>query len=289
MKINRKWLLYFLFVLTLTASFIYYLFPSDQVKNFINFNLNNTYPDIRLTIDHIKPAFPPGVRLDNVNLYQMDNFLLNADQIKIIPDFLSLFGSKILFFFKASTCTGILEGKGEVPRSMPVDKVKVDARFSDIQISKMPAVHRFSNRKISGVLDGNFTYSIEKNSGEDLRAKLILSDCEIELLSPFLALEFVTFNTIEADLAITNQKLQFKRCSLKGSQMDGSIGGSVMLKKPMGKSVLNLAGTVRPHRLFLTQLEKDFPKNMLPKIIFNKNGFPIKFHGTLDQPSFSLN
>jgi len=182
-----------------------------------------------------------------------------------------------------------LEGKGEIPRSMPVDEVKVDAKFSDIQVSKIPAVHRFSNRKISGVLDGNFTYGIEKNSGEDLRAKLILSDCKIELLSSFLALEFVTFNTIEADLAITNQKLQFKQCSLKGSQMDGSIGGTVMLKKPMGKSVLNLAGTVRPHPLFLTQLEKDFPKNILPKIIFNKNGFPIKFHGTLDQPSFSLN
>ena len=289
MKTKKKWLLYLLFVLILTASFIYYLFPTDQIKNYITFHLNQTHPEINITIDRIKPAFPPGVRLYNVTIYQLNDVFLSLGQIKIVPDLLSLFRSKVIFFFNAKTCDGMIDGRGELARNTSFGGVNVDAKFSEIQITKMDGLQSLNSRKISGVLDGRLTYRVENESGENLRATLTISDCEIDLLNPFFMLESVTFNTIEADIEVKNRKLQFKQCSLQGNQMDGSIAGSVILEKPLGKSILKLVGTMRPHQTFLAKLEKDIPKNLLPKKIYSKYGLPIKFRGTIEKPSFSLN
>ena len=289
MKTKKKWLLYLLFVLLLTVSFIYYLFPTEEIKNYIAFHLNQTHPEMNITIDRIKPAFPPGVRLYHVNIYQLNDVLFSFAQIKIVPDLWSLFRSKNIFFFTAETCDGLIEGKGEWAQNSSSRWVRVDAKLSDIRITKMHAVQNLNRRKISGVLDGYLAYSNERKSGEDLRATLMISECEIDLLNPFFMLNRIAFNTIEADIEVKNRKLQIKQCSLKGNQMDGSIAGSIILEKPLGKSILKMVGTIRPHPTFLAKLEQDVPKNLLPKKIYSKYGLPVKFHGTLEKPNFSLN
>jgi type II secretion system protein N len=139
------------------------------------------------------------------------------------------------------------------------------------------------------MLDGNFIYSNDNRSGENLSAKFIISDCEIKLLTPVFMLESATFSKIEADLTMKNRKLQVKQCIIKGNQMDGFISGTITLKKPLVKSVLNLAGTIKPHQPFLEKLGKDLPANLLPKKIFDKNGFSIRLYGRLDKPGFSFN
>jgi type II secretion system protein N len=285
---KKKWLLYLLFTLILTTFFIYYLFPADQIKNYMVFHLNKTHPDINITIDQIKPAFPPGVWLYDITIYQTSDTLLTLEQVKIVPNLLSLFGSKIIFFFKANTCDGIIDGKGELTHNTAFSKIHVDATFSDIQISEIHALRRLNARNISGVLEGHVTYSKDQTSGEDVRAMLIISDGEIELLNPILMLESIAFNIIESDIVVKNRKVQFKQCSLKGHQMDGSIAGSIILEKPLERSVLKLVGTIRPHPTFLASLEKDFPKHLIPKKFFSKNGLPIKLSGTIEKPSFSI-
>ncbi len=289
MKNTRKWLPYLIFFIAVTVFFMYHLFPSDIVKNYIIYNLNKIYPDINITIDYIKPAISPGLRLHNVDLYHQSNSLLAAEQITIAPGLLSLLGPKSTFFFKGRAYGGIIKGKGEVSKNKPARPAMIEANISGIQVKDIPAIQNLTGSDISGMLSGNFTYSNDNRSGENLSAKLIISDCELKLSTPVFMLESVTFNRIEADLAMKNRKLQVKQCIIKGNQMDGSISGSITLKKPLGKSVLNLAGTIKPHQLFLEKLGKDLPANLLPKKIFDKNGFPIRFYGRLDKPGFSLN
>jgi len=281
MTMKKKWLLYLLFALVLTVFFIYYLFPADQIKNYMVFHLNKAHPDINITIDQIKPAFPPGVWLYDVTIYQTNDTLLILKQIKVAPNLLSLFGSKIIFFFKANTCDGTIDGKGELAYDTAFRKIHIDATFSDIQISEIHALR-------SGVLAGHVIYSKDSASGEDVRAMLSISDSEIELLNPILLLESIAFNIIESDIVVKNRKLQFKQCSLKGHQMDGSIAGSIILKKPLERSVLKLVGTIRPNPTFIASMEKDLPKHLIPKKFFSKNGLPIKLSGTIEKPNFLI-
>lgn len=282
----RKWLPYFLFVIAVTAFFIYYLFPSEKVKNYITFNLNKSYPGINIAIDHVKPAFPPGLRLYNVRFY-MHDLLFRSEQIKIAPGLLSLFRSKVIFFFKGRAYTGILEGKGEFNKNRP--KVMIEGKLSGMQIKEISTVKDFIGRNVSGVLDGKFTYRNENESGDNLKAELIISDGELELLVPVFKLRSVPFSRIAADLAMKNRKLQIKKCIIKGDQMDGSISGTVTLKNNPGQSYLKLSGTIKPHKLFIEKLGQDLPANLLPEKIFGKDGVRIRVYGTIDKPRFFLN
>jgi len=287
MKNTRKWLPYFLFILAVTAFFIYYLFPSDKIKSFITFNLNKTYPGINIAVDHVKPAFPPGLKLYNVNFYHTHDPLFRAEQIKIAPELLSLFRSKIIFFFKGRAYTGTLQGKGEFTKNSP--EVMIDGKLYGIRIKEISAIKDFIGRNISGVLDGRFTYRNEKKSGDNLKAELIISDGQLELLTPLFTLESISFKKIKADLTMKNRRLQIKKCIITGDQMDVSISGSVTLKNILGQSYLKLSGRIMPHPLFLEELGNDLPANLLPKKIFGKNGVHIRIYGTLDKPRFFLN
>jgi type II secretion system protein N len=287
MSNTRKWLPYFLFIIGVTAFFIYYLFPSDKIKTYITVHFNKTYPGITIAVDHVTPAFPPGLRLYNVNFYHAHDPLFRMEQIKIAPGLLSLFRSKIIFFFKGSAYTGILEGKGEFTKNTP--EVMIDGKLSGIRIKEISAIKDVIGRNITGVLDGDFTYRNKKESGNDLKAELIISNGQLELVTPLLQLESLAFKKITAELALKNMNLNIKKCIITGDQMDGSISGSVTLKNTPGQSYLKLSGTIKPHPLFLEKLGNDFSANLLPRKIFGKNDVHIRIYGTLDNPRFFLN
>jgi type II secretion system protein N len=288
MTSKKNVLLYSIYIVFVTAFFIYFLFPSAKIKEYITLNLNNTHPDINISLDQVKPAFPLGLRLQQVDLYHQNDFLLNAEHIRIAPDFLSLFRSKPIFVFKGRTYDGVLEGKGEFTEHISAGNVVIDAKLSNVQINKVDTIQRLIGLKISGILNGDLTYHGGGKQRGNLRAKLDISDCTIELLNPFFNLDSIVFNNIDTDFTVKNRKLQFKHCVFTGNQVNGSIAGSVTLTSPIGQSTIKLIGTVKPHQLFLTKLGEDFPVDQLPKKIFSKTGFPVKFFGTLDKPDFSF-
>ncbi|MFV9646708.1 MAG: type II secretion system protein GspN [Desulfobacterales bacterium] len=278
----KKRLLYFMYIIVVTALFIYYLFPSDAVKKYIAFNLNRANPELNITIDNIKPVFPPGLRLYNVSLYRLSNLLLKAKQIKITPGLLSLFRPKTTFFFKAEAYEGLLEGRADIM----ANKLMINADLSGVRTKDMSVVQNLSNRKISGMLSGKVTYTGNREFAGTVNAKLTLSNCEVELLTPVFNLESFSFESIVAEVAMNNQKIQINECIIKGDQADGMISGSVNLKNPLGKSVLDLTGTIKPHHLLIENLQKSFPVKSLLKT--GKSCLPIRLYGTIDQPGFSL-
>ena len=284
MKNAGKWLLYSIYIIVITVFFIYYLFPSDAVKKQIAFNLNRADPDLNITIDNIKPVFPPGLKLYNVSFYRLSNLLLEAEQIKITPGLLSLFRPKTTFFFKGRAYEGILKGRADIT----ANKLMINADLSGIWTKDIPVVQDLSNRKISGMLSGKITYSGDKEFAGTVNAELTLSDCEVELLTPVFNLESFTFESIEADVAMNNQNFQIKQCIAKGRQIEGNVSGFITIEDPPGKSVLNLTGKIKPHSLFLADLKKVFPTDLLFKKRHGKNGFPVRLSGTFDEPGFSL-
>jgi type II secretion system protein N len=287
MKTSRKWLPYFLFILVVTGFFIYYLFPSDKIKSLIIFNLNKTYPDINIAIDHIKPAFPPGLMLYNVNFYHTHYPLFTVKQIKIAPRFLSLFRSKIIFFFKGRAYTGIFEGKGEFTKNRP--EVMIDGKLSGIRIKEITTIKDVMGRNMSGVLNGKFTYRNKKEYGDNIKAELVISDGQLDLAEPLLQMESIPFKKITADLVMKNMNLQIKKCIINGDQIDGRISGSVTFKNIPGQSYLKLSGRIQPRPLLIKKLGNDLSENLLSKKIFGKNGMHIRVYGTLDNPRLFLN
>jgi type II secretion system protein N len=288
MKNTPKWLLYSIYVLVAIVFFIYYLFPSDKIKNYVTSGFNKLNRNINISIDHVSPAFPLGLELYKVNFYHMDNTLLEAEQIKIVPNLLSLFRSKVIFFFKAKAYMGILEGKGEFIKNRPDQHVVIDGKFSKINIKEIPAVKQFIGRNLTGILEGNFTYHNDEKLGGTSEVRCVISDGEIELLKPVFKLENISFSKIEAEMTIGNQRLKVKRCIINAIPMDGNVSGLINLREPFEQSDLRLLGVIKPNQEFLAELGKDLPTNLLPKEIFSKRVVRIRIYGTLDEPRFFL-
>lgn len=288
MKNTPKWLLYSIYILVALVFFIYYLFPSDRVKNYLTSGFNKYNADIKISINHVSPAFPFGLKLYNVYFYHMDNALLETKQIKIVPNLLSIFRSKIIFFFKGNVFEGILEGKGEFVKNRPGQKVIVEGKFSNVNLKKISAVKQFVGRNLTGILEGNFTYQNNEKSGENFGTSFTISNGEIELLSPVFRIENVSFSRIDTEMTMENQRLKVKRCIIKARSLDGNVSGLINLRKPFGQSYLRLLGVIKPNPEFIAELGKDLPINLLPNDIVSKRVVRIRIYGTVEEPRFFM-
>jgi type II secretion system protein N len=281
----RKGIFYAAYVLATTFFFVYFLFPSDAVKQYVSNRVSVTYPELDIDIDRISPAFPPGLKFRVIRLQFQNDLQLNIDQIKIVPGLLSLLGSKVNFTFKARAYAGLIKVKGAMTKSRTAPQTTIDARLSDIRIKEVSALQELVGRKISGRLDGKVKYDVTIKSGENLDAQLSLTDSELVLLTPVFNLDKFSFSKIEADIHGDFQKLIIKKCDFKGSQFNGTFSGFVNTKSPVNKSVLNLSGTVAVQKAFLAKLDSVFPGYTKSA----ERGINVKFSGTLEEPKYSFN
>ena len=286
---RKKQLLYGIYILAVAVFFLYFLFPSDTVATYVASRFNRINSDITITVDHASLAFPLGLNLHDASVYYLSTEVFKTDHLKIVPDFLSLFRSKIVLFFKGSAFEGSLEGKGEFDKSRPDQHAVIAVKLYGINIKRISAVKHFVGRSITGSLEGNFTYRNSGKSDRELDAGFIISDGELELLMPILKQKNIPFTKLETNITIKNERFNLKRCIMKSNDLDGSISGLVFLKDPFDQSRLRLSGLIKPNPKFIEMLGKDLPLNILPKNILSKKVVRIRIYGILDAPRFFMN
>ena len=285
MKISKASILYTAYIIAITGVFLYYLFPSDTLKTYLAYRLSQGNPDITVTIDRVNPVLPPGINLHDVGIVHQNEALIDLDSLKIMPGVLSLFSDKSTVNFKGRVNAGTFSGRAEIGDTSGGQEIKCDGRISGIQVQGIPALQRLPADKISGVLNGNFTYA---NAGPNrsLEGKLTLSQCRIELTEAVFNLKSLEFKDIDADLMLKNDTLTIKHTRAKGNQLDADLTGTIGLT---GNNALNLTVSVTPHHLLLAKIEKTLPMDFLRKKKAGKAGIEFKIDGTLDEPGFSLN
>ena len=287
MKNIRRWVLYSLYIIIVMVFFIYHLFPSETVKEYIAQHLCRTALDCDITIDRVKPAFPASLMFSDLQLYYLNNPLLTADEIKVTPKFSTLLRRKTTFFFKGQAYKGKIKGKIDMMKESSSRSVLLHTNLFDIQLTGVTAIQNISGQKISGLLNGQVAYNRMENA-EAINAFFRLSDLRVDLSTPILNMKSLRFRDIQTDMSINNKNLIIKRCIVKGVQMDGQISGSIVFRNDVGKSILNLTGAIKPHHLFLAGIGKGISSIFFPK---NKTGEKSLFFGvsgTFEKPSFYL-
>jgi len=291
MNNTKKKFLYISYIIAAFIFFLYVLFPSDTVKIYIEHKLGGINPDLSISIDNINPVFPPGVRLNTVSFYYIRSLFLDAETIKIVPRIFSVFSSKTAFSFKSAAYDGIINGKATIGSN--AGQIKIDADLSGIQIKDIPAIKNLvgiekEKYKVSGILDGEVTYSNNKGSDRVMGAKLDISDCRVKLKEPVFNHENFTFSKIEADLATVKKRLQIKSCTIEGDKVNASLSGTIVTKKNLGSSVLNLKGKIKLKPLFFGNMKKNLLSSIFPEKMSGNSSFSFKIGGTVDNPEFTL-
>jgi type II secretion system protein N len=288
MKISKISLLYTVYIIGITGFFLYYLFPSDTLKTYLAYRLSQGNPDITVTIERVSPVIPPGINLHGVGIIHQNNSLVDLTSLKIMPGILSLFSDTSTVNFKGRVSAGTFSGRAELDDNAEGQEVKCDGRISGIQVQGIPALQRLPADKISGVLNGNFTYT-DAGPNRSMEGKLTLSQCRIELSEAVFNLKSLEFRDIDADLMLKNDTLTIKHTRAKGNQLDADLTGTIVLAGQAGKNALNLSVSVTPHHLLLAKIEKTLPMDFLRKKKAGKAAISFKIDGTLDEPGFSLN
>jgi type II secretion system protein N len=286
---RNKRLLYGIYILAVAVFFLYYLFPSDTVATYVASRFNRINSNIHISVDHASLAFPLGLKLRDTSVYYLNTEVFKTDHLKIVPNFLSLFRSEIVFFLKGSAFQGTLEGKGEFDKNRPDQHTVIAVKLSGINIKEISAVKHFIGRNITGLLEGNFTYRNSGKSDKELDAGFIISNGELELLIPLLKQKSIPFDKIETNITVKNERFNIKRCTIKSHQLDGSISGLVYLTEPLDRSRLRLSGLIKPNPEFIEKLGKDIPPDVLPKNMLSKKMFRLRIYGSLDAPRFFMN
>jgi type II secretion system protein N len=286
----RKWVLYFIYIWAATFFFLYFLFPADAVKDLLAAQIQKAYPDYGITVDRVRPAFPPGLQFKKVGLSHKDHLWAEAEHIKVIPNYLSIFSPQKTIDFRGRLYMGDIVGSVGIRKVKDAYQYSAKATVTDIRVEEIQRLQEVSGRKISGILDAVFQMNTVKGTEKEIVIRLNLTNCAIELTNPLINMniEYLLFRNIDAELAIGKQSLQLKKCRATGRQIDGNLAGTILFRDPIGKSILNLRGNIKPHHTVLASVKKILPGNLLQTKGIGDSGFPIKLYGTIEKSKFSL-
>ncbi len=282
MKPVHRRLLWSLYILAAAVFFAYRLFPSEVVGSYIETRVNRLCTQSRVVLSEAQLRFPLSIVFESARLNHQEWVVLDAADLRIGVGILSAFTGR--FPFSARVFDGIVSGRIGLGKNGP----SVEGTLSGLQISRVSAVETLMTHKLSGQVDGTFSYhggGPDKGKGE---ASLKAIDAAIALQPPLFDLDLIRFRSLEADLTVSGAKLAIARCELKGSDLDARFSGTILMKNPIGTSNIKVSGTLRPHPVFLSKVGQVLPLQLLGNQRTGKNGIPIRIYNTLVTPRFSF-
>lgn len=289
MRPSKKTLLYTIYIIGITIFFLWYLFPSEMLKDYLANRLSQGYPNILVRIDRISPALPPGIKLHEVDISRQEMALVELQSLKIMPGLGSLFSDATRIDFDGQVYDGKLKGHAEINSAADGERLKIDGRVEGVEVQQISALQQLSEHDISGGLRGNFIFDAG-NANPQLSGNLTIDNCRLELLTAVFNQKTFEFKNVNAELALQNQTLVVNGFSATGNQLDLNVTGKINLDgSNPSRNALNLTGTVTPHHVFLANMEKNIPVDFLRNKKTGKTAISFKINGTLENPEFSLN
>lgn len=293
MSNDKKWLGYLLFGLILTVALLYYRFPSDALRDYIQSMALRTNPPLALSVDSLELSLPIGLKLleTQVSLKHMpDKVLVRADSLLIRPKVWSLFRGKPEYRFHCVAYKGDLVGSVYVEKDGTRDFIDTEIDLRNIHVADHAYLSQLIGRHVEGTLDGTVSYKGQRNPLADGsgQANLRLSQGRVELLQPFITLESIDFNEMEIEAGLEKQQINLSRLELKGQQLHGTLSGTITLKQELAESRLDLRGTIEPFAGLFKGPGGTGDTVQFFKQRLKGGAFPLVIQGTVGEPKIKF-
>lgn len=288
MKSIWKWTLFGGYTLITIVLFLYLLFPEETIKEYAQNRVIQMQPDLSVTIDTVRPSFPPGLRFKAVSLQHAGKPLLAFSNIRFSPELSTLFTKNPAYRFLAAAYDGSIKGRiREYPDASDAH-LSAHARIQDIDIGKLFVSKTLSKFSIGGRLNGEILLNKDHKEQVDVNAQLEIEEATVELDAPLIFLKTLSFKKIQTDLKMRSRTLIIRQLSVKGPQMDGRISGSIFLSGDLKQSVLNLTGKIKPNHLLLAAIGKGFQSLLSSAMKREQDGISFRINETIEKPAFSF-
>ncbi len=282
-KTRFAWAVY---VLGAALVFLYVLFPSELLKEYLANRIHQAAPNLTVEIGRLKLGFPPALRLYDVSVYHSGWAIADLENLKISPNIVSLFLETTQVSFQGNGYGGHFKGDMDIIKKTDDREMVIDADLSGIQVDRLEALQAITTHRLSGILEGTLTVT-NQMTRQALTGDLVLTDGKIELSPPLLDQRELTFDSIEAQLMFNGRSLTIEHCELIGNQLDGEVAGSIMFSNHSSSKILNLEGNVRPHAEFVARLGNQVPK-LLENNSWQTQGVAFNIKGPMESPTYTF-
>ncbi len=280
-----------LYGIILTVGLLYYCFPSDAFRDYIQASASRINPRLLLSVGNVRPSFLFGVKFLRAELSQKvdpDMGFFMADSLLIRPEIWSFLRGKSRYYFNCRAYGGDLKGHVRFLGDGLKPPIAASVKLRDICIDHYAPLSTLIGRHVKGALGGTITYGgqddlLKKGVGE---ANLRILDGSMQLLQPFLNLESIDFDELRAKLVLKNRKIDLSHVRLEGRDIKGTLSGTISLKKQFMKSGLDLKGTIE----ILPTVFLEGDESSLDTGMFSEQPLetPFSISGTIAEPKFKF-
>ncbi|RLB87263.1 MAG: type II secretion system protein GspN [Deltaproteobacteria bacterium] len=286
---HKKWFGYAIFALVLTLALLYYRFPSDALRHYLEATAQKANPLLSLSIDHIKLQLPVGLRFERSKLVLRDEpekAIFSSNSLLVKPLLASLFQGELGCSFNCRAYNGNLKGRIYLNRDRKGNSIETELQLSNIQLDDYDYLSDLIERDIGGSLNGTISYKgpcdlLMNGSG---KANLTLSDGRVEIVLPLFTLNSIDFDKMEIEMLLQKKKVNVTRLELKGKKLRGTLSGTIGLKKEIRKSTLDLQGTIEPFPAFFKSIAGIHDTIRFFKKRLKQGTFSFVIHGTMAEP-----
>jgi type II secretion system protein N len=287
MNRTGKIFLYVLYAVFALAVFLYFRFPSELMKEMLIAKMNQLDPLAQLETESVRPAFPPGIKLEPLTIIYDDMPIVRLDSLKITPRLFSMLSQNKRFSFKGILADGELKGTAGVTATASGDQIQGDLRFSSVPLEFLEILHQYPNFKPDGMMNATVDFDSAKGGGS-ADISLEITPARIVLDPPLMDLKVLEFSLIKAQLAATQRMVQIRNCEAAGDQLEAKLTGAVVLRQPFTDSRLTLSLTAKPQPAFIADHKNDMIGGLLASGNVQKRGLIFRISGTIDNPNYVI-
>ncbi|MDY6986536.1 MAG: type II secretion system protein GspN [Thermodesulfobacteriota bacterium] len=247
---KKKWVGYALFVVILSGFFLYLSFPSDTICRYFQRVAIRFAPTVALSVDRVRPAFPFGLKLEDTDVRLRERPstpVFTADTFVIMPSMQALRLRKPAFHFD---CQGVYGGEMQGVVAFKTfslaGPLQSDIEIRRIQLGRYPHLNKWLNIGLTGVMSGNVLYACTQGDFLNGSGKgdVSILDSRVQFLQPFLGMESVHFERIDARMALEKKRISLETCDFMGEQLQGKASGTIDLRQRVDQSTLDLTVTL---------------------------------------------
>jgi type II secretion system protein N len=226
------------------AVYLYLTFPYDLVRQRLVEQFNRL--GVRLTIGEMRPGWLPGLEMRHIrvqaNQASAAGDLLRLQALRILPASFPFLADRWRIRLEGVLYDGRLQGTVRLPAANGTDTWGIAGHVSHLQLGQYALLQQQDSPFLRGRLTGEVEMTLDpqgqiRQGRVDLRLDSVAFDGQsLQLPLP----RTITCDSGQAQLELMPHQMQITSFSCQGNDLALQARGTVSLRQPLDRSVLNL-------------------------------------------------
>jgi type II secretion system protein N len=282
-------LAYTLYGLVVFLVLLYIIFPYDLLRQRVTERFSQA--DLQLAIARLGPAFPPGVRLQNVRLLVnqagFPGALMQIETLHARPALLDLLARTLHIRLDATIYSGTLKGSIRSVVAGDTAAWELEAQFAELQLERHPLVKQDNQAVLRGQLGGELSVTLDneglmQQGALNLRLQSVVF--VVSQVFPLPAQREVTCDTVQSQIRLTPGQWQITSFMCRGNDLAIQVRGTIRWQSPLRASVLELQVQMRSETAYKQEI--DLIGNLVQRRPDRRGVLSFSIRGTLQQPRY---